>query len=432
MQFKLTKKEKSWILYDVGNSAFVLMVSTILPVYFNYLAQNAGVSDVDYLAYWGYAASISTLIVAVLGPVMGTLADTRGFKKPLFLSCILVGCAGCLLMGLTTWWISFLVIFIIAKVGFHSSLVFYDSMLSDVTTPERMDRVSSSGYAWGYAGSCIPFVVSLVFVLGYQKMGLSFETGMMIAFAVVAVWWLVMSLPLMKQYRQVHYVERKSHAMRESVGRIIETLRSVRKQKKIFLFLIAFFFFIDGVYTIIDMATAYGSALGLDSTGLLLALLVTQFVAFPFSILFGRLAEKYDTGKLILTCIAAYTGITVFAVFMKAQWQFWVLAIFVGMFQGGGGGIQALSRSYFAKIVPPERSGEYFGLMDICGKGASFMGTTVVGLASQAFGSINIGVSAIVFLFLAGALFFMKTEHSGSESMKNQENIVMGQQMFHD
>ena len=155
MQFKLTKKEKSWILYDVGNSAFVLMVSTILPVYFNYLAQNAGVSDVDYLAYWGYAASISTLIVAVLGPVMGTLADTRGFKKPLFLSFILVGCAGCLLMGLTTWWISFLVIFIIAKVGFHSSLVFYDSMLSDVTTPERMDRVSSSGYAWGYAGSCI-------------------------------------------------------------------------------------------------------------------------------------------------------------------------------------------------------------------------------------------------------------------------------------
>lgn len=338
MQFKLTKKEKSWILYDVGNSAFVLMVSTILPVYFNYLAQKAGVSDVDYLAYWGYAASISTLIVAVLGPVMGTLADTRGFKKPLFLSCILVGCAGCLLMGLTTWWISFLVIFIIAKVGFNSSLVFYDSMLSDVTAPERMDRVSSSGYAWGYAGSCIPFIVSLVFVLGYQKMGLSFETGMMIAFAVVAVWWLVMSLPLMKQYRQVHYVERKPHAMRESVGRIIETLRSVRKQKKIFLFLIAFFFFIDGVYTIIDMATAYGSALGLDSTGLLLALLVTQFVAFPFSILFGRLAEKYDTGKLILTCIAAYTGITVFAVFMKAQWQFWVLAIFVGMFQGGHSG----------------------------------------------------------------------------------------------
>ena len=174
MQFKLTKKEKSWIFYDVGNSAFVLMVSTILPVYFNYLAQNAGVSDVDYLAYWGYAASISTLIVAVLGSVMGTLADTRGFKKPLFLSCILVGCASCLLMGLTTWWISFLVIFIIAKVGFNSSLVFYDSMLSDVTAPERMDRVSSSGYAWGYAGSCIPFIVSLVFCTWVSENGIFF------------------------------------------------------------------------------------------------------------------------------------------------------------------------------------------------------------------------------------------------------------------
>ena len=196
-----------------------------------------------------------------------------------------------------------------------------------------------------------------------------------------------------------------------------------------FWFLLAFFCYIDGVYTIIDMATAYGTALGLETTGLLLALLVTQIVAFPSALIFGRLSQKYESKTLIPVCIAAYTGIAVFAFFLKSQWQFWVLAIFVGMFQGG---IQALSRSYFAKIVPPERSGEYFGLMDICGKGASFMGTTVVGLTSQAFGSINIGVSAIVFLFLAGALFFMKTEHSGSESTKNQENVIMEQQMFHD
>ena len=426
---KLTKNERNWILYDVGNSAFTLLIATILPIYFNYLAGNAGISSVDYLAYWGYAASVGTILVALAGPVLGTMADTKGFKKPIFTAAILTGVIGCALLGLAKGWLLFLVIYIIAKVGFSSSLIFYDSMLGDVTDEDRVDYVSSAGYAWGYIGSCVPFIVCLVLVLGSGKIGISMEMSMMIAFLIIAAWWLVMSLPLMKQYRQVHYVERKPHAMRESVGRIIETLRSVRKQKKIFLFLIAFFFFIDGVYTIIDMATAYGSALGLDSTGLLLALLVTQFVAFPFSILFGRLAEKYDTGKLILTCIAAYTGITVFAVFMKAQWQFWVLAIFVGMFQGG---IQALSRSYFAKIVPPERSGEYFGLMDICGKGASFMGTTVVGLASQAFGSINIGVSAIVFLFIAGALFFMKTEHSGSESTKNQENVIMGQQMFHN
>ena len=224
-------------------------------------------------------------------------------------------------------------------------------------------------------------------------------------------------------------MEVEKHAVRQSFARIGHTLRHLPEDKQVFWFLLAFFCYIDGVYTIIDMATAYGTALGLDTTGLLLALLVTQIVAFPSALIFGRLSNKYPSAKLIPVCIAAYAGIAVFAFFLTRQWQFWVLAIFVGMFQGG---IQALSRSYFAKIVPPERSGEYFGLMDICGKGASFMGTTVVGLASQAFGSINIGVSAIVFLFLAGALFFMKTEHSGSESMKNQENIVMGQQMFHD
>lgn len=233
-------------------------------------------------------------------------------------------------------------------------------------------------------------------------MGLSFETGMMIAFAVVAVWRLVMSLPLMKQYRQVHYVERKPHAMRESVGRIIETLRSVRKQKKIFLFLIAFFFFIDGVYTIIDMATAYGSALGLDShrTASCIACDTVCCISVFHSVWQACRKIRYRKADFNLYC-CVYGDYCFCRVYEGT-----VAVLGAGNLCGNvSGGIQALSRSYFAKIVPPERSGEYFGLMDICGKGASFMGTTVVGLASQAFGSINIGVSAIVFLFLAGALF---------------------------
>ena len=194
------------------------------------------------------------------------------------------------------------------------------------------------------------------------------------------------------------------------------------------MFLVAFFFYIDGVYTIIDMATAYGSALGLNSTGLLLALLVTQLVAFPFAIIFGKLASKYSTGRLITACIIAYIGITVFAVFMKSQRQFWVLAIFVGMFQGG---IQALSRSYFAKIIPSERSGEYFGLMDICGKGASFLGTLVVGAASQIFGIINIGVSMIVLLFTAGLVLFIMTDKLDSkEADLNIENGMIANNSF--
>ena len=386
---KLNGKEKRWILYDVGNSAFVLLVATIIPIYFNYLAGKAGLSDVDYLAYWGYAASICTVIVAILGPILGTIADTKGYKKPIFMISILIGTIACSLLGLMAQWMAFLIVFLIAKVGFSASLIFYDSMLSDITDEERMDYVSSQGYAWGYIGSCVPFVLCLVIVLGSDTLGIRMETAMGIAFVLVAVWWLLMSLPLLKNYEQKYYVEKKPHAIAQSFKRLGETFKNMKEEKQVFMFLLAFFFYIDGVYTIIDMATAYGSALGLDSTGLLLALLVTQIVAFPCAIIFGNLSYRIRTEKLIIVCIFAYLGIAIFAVFLKTQLQFWILAILVGMFQGG---IQALSRSYFTKIIPEEHSGEYFGLMDICGKGASFVGTTIVSIVSQLTGNISMGV----------------------------------------
>lgn len=402
---KLNGKEKRWILYDVGNSAFVLLVATIIPIYFNYLAGKAGLSDVDYLAYWGYAASICTVIVAILGPVLGTIADTKGYKKPIFMISILIGTIACSLLGLMVQWMAFLIVFLIAKVGFSASLIFYDSMLSDITDEERMDYVSSQGYAWGYIGSCVPFVLCLVIVLGSDTLGIRMETAMGIAFVLVAVWWLLMSLPLLKNYEQKYYVEKKPHAIAQSFKRLGETLKNMKEEKQVFMFLLAFFFYIDGVYTIIDMATAYGSALGLDSTGLLLALLVTQIVAFPCAIIFGNLSYRIRTEKLITMCIFAYLGIAIFAVFLKTQLQFWILAILVGMFQGG---IQALSRSYFTKIIPEEHSGEYFGLMDICGKGASFVGTTIVSIVSQLTGNINMGVGMIAILFCIGIVIFLK------------------------
>ncbi len=400
---KLTKEEKNWILYDVGNSAFTLLIATIMPLYFNYLAEQAGLSSVDYLAYWGYAASVATLFVVFIGPVFGTLADTKGFKKPVFSVALAVGVAACVLMGFAKQWLVFLVIYVIAKTGYSASLIFYDSMLADVTTADRMDQVSSQGYAWGYIGSCVPFVVCLMIVLGAGKLGISMELAMGISFFVTAAWWVLMTVPMLKTYRQKNYVERKPHAFRESFARIGKTFLNVRKKKKIFLFLLAFFFYIDGVYTIIDMATAYGSALGLDSTGLLLALLVTQIVAFPCAILFGRLARRFRTEHLITVCVVAYIGIALFACVLRTQTQFWILAIFVGMFQGG---IQALSRSYYAKIIPAEQSGEYFGLLDICGKGASFIGTAIVSVVSQLTGDINKGVAMIVVLFVVGVVLF--------------------------
>ena len=403
MKTRMTREEKNWVLYDVGNSAFVLLVATIMPIYFNYLAENAGLSAADYLAYWGYATSAATLIVALLGPVFGTLADTEGLKKPIFTTTMLIGGIGCLALGFSRQWFLFLLIYIIAKIGFSGSLIFYDSMLGDITTEDRVDNVSSQGYAWGYIGSCVPFVVCLGVVLGAGKIGISTELAMMISFAIVAVWWIGASIPLLKSYQQKHYVERQPKAVQNSFKRLGATLKNIRNEKKIFLFLVAFFFYIDGVYTIIDMATAYGTALGLDSTGLLLALLVTQLVAFPFAIIFGRLSKCYDVRTLITICIAAYFGIAVFAIFLKAQWQFWIMAILVGMFQGG---IQALSRSYFTKIIPAEKSGEYFGLMDICGKGASFLGTTVISLIAQFTGKVNIGVGAISLFFVLGMIVF--------------------------
>ena len=369
-KFKVTPLERAWILYDVGNSAFVLMIATLVPIFFNALAETGGVSKVDYLAYWGYASSIVTVVTAILSPILGTLADTKGFKKPIFMLCLFVGVIGCCAMGMAGTWLAFLVIFIIAKIGYSGSLVFYDSMLGDVTTPERMDMVSSRGYAWGYIGSCVPFVVCL---------------------------------PLLKKYRQINYVEVKQHAIRQSFVRIGQTLKHLPQDKQVFWFLLAFFCYIDGVYTIIDMATAYGTALGLDTTGLLLALLVTQIVAFPSALIFGRLSQKYASKTLIPVCIAAYIGIAVFAFFLKSQWQFWVLAVVVGMFQGG---VQALSRSHFAKIIPQEKSGEYFGLFDICGKGASFLGTMIVSVGSQLTGSANVGVGSIAILFVIGFVLF--------------------------
>ena len=417
-KFKLTPLEKSWILYDVGNSAFILLVATLVPIFFNALAKNAGLNDDLYMSYWGYAGSIATILVAILGPICGTLADRR-MKKQFFIVTMLAGVACCAMLGFAPGWLSFLCLFILARVGYSSSIIFYDSMLPEVTSDQRMDKVSSMGFAFGYIGSVIPFIACLILVLMPDTFGLSAGSAMVIAFLITARWWVACTVPLLPRYRQTAFVAAEESPLSDSFRQLGRTIREAKMEKHIFLYLLAFFFFIDGVYTIIDMATAYGTALGLDTTGLLLALLVTQIVAFPCSIAFGRLSAKYDTGLLIKVCIIAYTCVVLFAVFMVSQWQFWLLAVLVGMFQGG---IQALSRSYLGKIIPPERSGEFFGLMDIFGKGASFMGMTLVSVVSQLTAGIhlnvfgltlqneNIAVCSLIFLFAIGYALFCKAD----------------------
>ncbi len=403
---KLTKIEKQWILYDVGNSAYVMLCTTIIPLYFKNIATAAGVSLANSTAYLSYALSISTILVAVLGPILGTAADRKGHKKPLFTVFFLAGVIGCFCLVFPGDWLSFLAVFVLGRVGYQLSLIFYDSMLTDITSDERMDLVSSHGYAWGYIGSCIPFIASLVLILYAPKLGLSTGTATWIAFILNALWWLVVTLPLLKNYRQIHFVEGSKNPLLDSFLRLGQVIRRIGGEKQILWFLIAFFFYIDGVYTIIDLATSYGKDVGINDTSLLLALLLTQVVAFPCSILFARFSKGLHTAKLIRVCILGYLCIALFALQLDKAWEFWFLAVCVAVFQGA---IQALSRSYFARLIPKENSSEYFGFYDIFGKGAAFMGTLLMGVSTQIFGTSKAGVAMLSVMFVAGYLLFRKS-----------------------
>ena len=413
--------EWSWIAYDVGNSAFTLMLSAILPLYFNGIGVAGGLTEPTAGAYWGYGTVIATLFVALLSPTLGAMSDVSGRKRPIFLFFAIAGVVSCAAMGIPMPWLAFLVVTVLTRVLYSASLVFYDAMLVDVTTPARTDIVSAKGYAFGYIGSCIPFLASIAVVL---FSGLEATLAMAVALLINAVWWLAFTLPLAKTYRQKHFLPRTRHAVRDNFRRLFSVFSKqsdVPNRKGILLFLAAFFLYIDGVYTIIEMATTFGTVLQFDNTQLILALLLTQIVAFPAAILMGRLAKKMRNDTLILVSIAAYTGVALFAVFMTAVWQFWVLACVVGLFQGG---VQALSRSYFAKIIPPEQSGCLFGILDIFGKGASIIGTLLTSVVMDATNSANLAVIPIVCLFAAGLAVFAAAAKVNRPFLQEREDAA--------
>lgn len=409
---KLTNLEKYWVLYDVGNSAFIMLVSTIIPIYFKNIASSYGISAANSTAYWGYAISVSTLIVAIIAPILGTLADTKGYKKPLFTLFLMMGVIGCASLSLPLSWLMFLVVFVFAKVGVSGSFIFYDAMLSDVTNDERMDFLSSLGYAWGYIGSCIPFTLSLLLIMSAKKLSLTVSAATGIAFLINAAWWLFITIPLIKNYKQIHFIDVEKDALLNAFKRLFNVFKDIKNQKEIFTFLLGFFFYIDGVYTIIEMATSYGKDVGISDNNLLLALLLTQVVAFPCALMFGKISKKFKTKNLISFCIIGYFFIAIFALQLDKPWEFWFLAVCVAMFQGA---IQALSRSYFAKIIPKEKSSEYFGFYDIFGKGASFTGTMLMGITTQMSGNSKVGVAFISLMFIFGFIVFRKAACMGNQ-----------------
>ncbi|MDO5100642.1 MAG: MFS transporter [Eubacteriales bacterium] len=418
----LTKEEKSWIMYDWANSAYTMVViSTIMSLYFldeAKLALTGLVKDPEVTAnaYWGFANSISTLILVVLSPILGTLADYKGRKKQLFSMTLMMGVVSTVLLGLVPSgrWQILLVIFVFSTLAYSATLIFYDAFLVDVSDDENMDNVSSKGYALGYIGSTIPFILAMAVVVlaTMGKIPLSVTWSYRISFFITAVWWLVFSLPILKNVHQRFGIEPGAHDIRNSFVSIWKTFKEIKKNKAIFMFLLAYFFYIDGVDTIIKMATSYGKTIGIGSITLLLILLVTQFVAFPFALLYGRLAKKWGTKKTLFLGILTYCVICVVAFFMSADKSvgtltamFWVLAMLVGTAQGG---IQALSRSYFAKLVPKDHANQFFGFYNIFGKFAAIMGPVLFGWISLITGKANYGVASIIVLFIVGALIFSR------------------------
>lgn len=406
---KYTKLERNWVMYDVGNSALVLLNTSIVPIYFN--AINTGASAAELVSAWANAQTVASLVVALLMPVLGSLADYAGNKIKFFIGFFLTGLVLCFAQAIPMGALPFLVAYVVCTIGLNSSMTFYDAMLTDVTTDERMDMVSSSGYAWGYVGSTIPFIVCLALIFGGPALlGLDTMLCTRLSFVITGAWWLAFTVPLIRTYRQRFGKERGEG---ETLGKICantfsglaKTMGSIAKDRTLIVYMLAFFFYVDGVHTVISMATSYGAALGIDSTQLVLALLVTQFVAFPSAIAYGKLAGRFGTLRMIIAAVVAYCGIVLFAAFaLKTATEFWILAILVGLFQGG---IQALSRSYFGKLVPKEHSNEYYGFFDIFGRYASVMGTFLVSVITAATGSANLGVLSIGVLLVVGLVLLL-------------------------
>ena len=394
--FGLTKQERSWVMYDVGNSAFVMLSTALIPVYFASIAD----PNSSVVVAWGYAETVASLILALLMPFLGSLADIKGNKKKFLVGFMGTGAVACACLGGPTDALPFLILYVVSSVMLNGSMVFYDGMLVDATTEDRYDKVSSHGYAWGYIGSCIPFIACLAVVLGGGAVGIDMMLGMKIAFVITAAWWVAFTIPLIRNVKQTHYKEREPRMIRNTFAGLGRTIKAIVRDRRLRLFMLAFFFYIDGVHTIIKMSTSYGTDLGIDSTQLVLALLVTQFVAFPSAIAYGRLSERFGTKRMLLVAVVAYLCIVLFAAFfLKSAVEFWVLAICVGLFQGG---IQALSRSEFGKLIPKDNANEYYGFFDIFGKYAAVMGTFLVSVFTQLTGNSSVGVLSIAVLFVIG------------------------------
>jgi UMF1 family MFS transporter len=418
---------RAWCLYDWANSAFATTVMVALfPPFFRGLATSAGLGAAQATAYWGYATALALLLGALIGPVLGAIADRTGSVKRqlgLFTALGVLLTAALTLIGGGAWRLA-AGLFVLANVAYAGAIVFYESLLPRITTPGELDRVSSQGYAWGYVGGGLLLLVNAIWIMRPHAFGLSgADAAVRISFLSVAVWWAVFSIPLFRRVPEPTAPNAPADAAHAAAGatasagpltlardgfaRVFRTLREVRRHRQLFLFLAAFWLYNDGIGTVIKMATAYGDEIGIALRDMVAALLLTQLVAVPCTLLFGRIAGRIGAKRTILITLAVYGVICIGGYFVRAAWHFYALAIAVGMVQGGA---QALSRSLFASMVPRERSAEFFGFFSTSGKLAGIVGPLIFGVVGQAMGHSRLGVLSLIVLFVAGAALLWRVD----------------------
>ncbi|WP_432363873.1 MFS transporter [Sporosarcina sp. UB5] len=405
------------MFYDWANSAYSIIITTaVFPIFYKTVATEAGVSLNQSTAYLGYTVAIATFILAMIGPILGTIADYRGLKKKFFFAFFLIGSLSTVSLAFVPdgMWLPLLIIYIVTAIGFHGANIFYDAFLVDVTPEEKMDEVSARGFGLGYIGSTIPFIISIAIILLAKEevIPLSVTVASKLAFVITGIWWFTFTIPMLKHVVQVHAIEREPRILASSFRRLGETFKEIKKYRTVFIFLLAYFFYIDGVGTIISMSTAYGTDLGIEPQDLLIVLFVTQVVAAPFAILYGRLAQRYSVKTMLYVGIFVYIIVCIYAFFLSTTLDFWILAMLVATSQGG---IQALSRSYFAQLVPKEKSNEFFGFYNIFGKFASVMGPLLLAVTATLTGSSAYGVFSLVILFIIGGILLRMVPKPESE-----------------
>jgi UMF1 family MFS transporter len=422
----VSRKVISWSLYDWANSAFATSVMAgFFPVFFKQY-WSTGVEVTTSTFRLGMANSIASLIVAALAPVLGAIADRGGAKTKFLLFFAAMGIimtGGMFFVAKGAWQVAVL-LYVLGIIGFSGGNVFYDSLIVDVSPRDRTDMVSSLGFSLGYLGGGLLFAINIFMTLKPASFGLA-DAGeaVRISFLNVAVWWAVFSIPIMIFVKEPTTVHRKSGWAMVGAGfrQLRKTFGEIRKLRLVFLFLIGYWLYIDGVDTVIRMAVDYGMSLGFEANSLIVALMITQFVGFPAAIAFGKLGEKLGTKAAILLGIAVYVGVTIWAMFMEKTAEFYALAVVVGLVQGG---VQSLSRSFYARIIPANKAAEFFGFYNMLGKFAAVIGPFLVGWVGVLTGNPRIAIFSIIILFIGGGvILYMVDEREGARMARALEQI---------